>query len=183
MLAELQKLQSHTSSFAATVQSSIDNSKSQLQTQLAPQVQQTYSEISSALAVTVSDLTEILKKSDAPLQDRVVLVGKEVRERVSPLLETVKKGLADILARGKDMMSAPSSPKESSEEGREANGGGHQRKPSLAEAVAEGEAPSFAAVAAAGTEDHAEPAPIAEDPSAPSFADVAAEKEHPSDSK
>ena len=148
MLAELQKLQTQTSSFAASIQSSINNSKSQLQNQLAPQVHQTYSEISSALATTVSDLTEILKKSDAPLQDRVVLVGKEVRERVSPLLETVKKGFADILARGKDIMSTPSSPKEEPSEKEPESNDANEPAPSLAEAVAVGEAPSFAEVTA-----------------------------------
>ncbi|EAU84786.1 hypothetical protein CC1G_00305 [Coprinopsis cinerea okayama7 len=112
MLSELQKLQSQTASLAASIQTTINTSKSQIQNNLAPQIQQTYSEISSALGDAISDLTEILKKKDTPLPEKVGLVGKEVRERVTPLLETVRKGFSDILARGKDVVQTTSGPAE-----------------------------------------------------------------------
>ncbi|KAF6762110.1 hypothetical protein DFP72DRAFT_1041544 [Ephemerocybe angulata] len=110
MLAELQKLQSQTNALSTSIQSSIQTSKSQLQTQLGPQIQQTYSELSTVFSTTIADLNEILRKKDTPLPDKVGLVGKEVRERVSPLLDAVKKGFAEILARGKEFASQPSSP-------------------------------------------------------------------------
>lgn len=36
-----------------------------------------------------------------PLQEKVSRVGQEVRDRVSPLLESVRRGAAELLARGK----------------------------------------------------------------------------------
>ncbi|TFK28740.1 hypothetical protein FA15DRAFT_664777 [Coprinopsis marcescibilis] len=102
MLGELQKLQTQTSTLAASIQNTINSSKSQIQTQLGPQIQQTYSEISSALTHAITDLSDILKK-DVPIQEKVGLVRDEVRERVGPFLETVKKGVTDVLSRSKDI--------------------------------------------------------------------------------
>ena len=106
MIAELQKLQNQTNTLSASIQSSIQASKDQLQTQVAPQIHQTYTEISAVLSATIADFNEILRKKDTPLPEKVTLVGKEVRERVSPILETIKHGLAEILARGKAAESA-----------------------------------------------------------------------------
>ncbi|KAJ2931749.1 hypothetical protein H1R20_g5374, partial [Candolleomyces eurysporus] len=114
MVAELQKLQAQTQSLSSSIQSSIEASKSQIQTQLGPQIQQTYAEISTVLSHTIADFNEILKKKDTPLPEKVGLVGKEVRERVSPLLETIKKGLTEVLARAKG--STPPTPTSTSEE-------------------------------------------------------------------
>ncbi|KAJ3545381.1 hypothetical protein NMY22_g2462 [Coprinellus aureogranulatus] len=107
MLVELQKLQKQTNTLSASIQSTVQSSKSQLQTQLGPQIQQTYTEISSILSATISDLNEVLRKKDMPLPEKVSLVGKEVRERVSPVLETIRKGIFEILARGKEVMQSP----------------------------------------------------------------------------
>jgi hypothetical protein len=116
MIAELQKLQAQTQSLSASIQSSIGASKSQIQTQLGPQIQQTYAEISNVLSATITDFNEILKKKDTPLPEKVGLVGKEVRERVSPLLETIKKGLTEVLARAKDVAQRPAPSTPASEE-------------------------------------------------------------------
>lgn len=114
MLSELQKLQTQTTTLSTSIQSSIQTSKSQLQTQLGPQIQQTYSEISAILSTSIADLNDILKKKETPLPEKVGLVGKEVRERVTPLLDVIKKGVTEILARGKEIAqngsSEPSSP-------------------------------------------------------------------------
>lgn len=122
MLSELQKLQKQTSALSASVQSTVQSSKSQLQTQLGPQITQTYSEISSVLSATISDLNEILRKKDTPLPEKVGLVGREVRERVSPVLDTIRKGLSEILARGKEVMQSPPASNSDKEKEQQPNG-------------------------------------------------------------
>jgi len=57
--------------------------------------------VSTRLTAAVSELSSIISTQDLPLQEKVTRVGKEVREQISPLLETVRKGLSDILASGK----------------------------------------------------------------------------------
>ncbi|KAF8219643.1 hypothetical protein L208DRAFT_1448686 [Tricholoma matsutake] len=102
MLVELQKLQASTSAISASLQSQA----SQLQTQIPPQVQQTYAELSSSLSSAVTDFRAILTTKDLPLQEKVGRVGHEVQERVAPLLESFKKGISELLARGKQDVAA-----------------------------------------------------------------------------
>ena len=62
--------------------------------------------MSTRLTAAVSELSSIISTKDLPLQEKVTRVGKEVREQISPLLETVRKGLSDILTSGKAEASA-----------------------------------------------------------------------------
>ncbi|TFK44975.1 hypothetical protein BDQ12DRAFT_642067 [Crucibulum laeve] len=135
MLAELQKLQAST----AALQSSL-HSSSQIQSQIPPQIQQTYAELSAALTATVNDLKAIMTQKDLPLQEKVGRVGHEVKERVTPLLEGVRKGVSEVLTkRGVDTESKENGA-EKKENGFEKNGNGEPPK-SYADAAAEPPAP------------------------------------------
>ncbi|KAF9051961.1 lipid droplet-associated perilipin protein, partial [Panaeolus papilionaceus] len=101
MLAELQKLQSSTASVTASFQASLQKSTSQIQSQIPEQIQQSYADVTAALSSAAQELAAILKTKDMPLQEKVTRVSSEVRERITPLLETVKKGVAEVLARSK----------------------------------------------------------------------------------
>jgi hypothetical protein len=90
MLVELQKLQASTKATSASLQS-----------QIPSQVQQTYVELSNKLSAAITDFRSIITTKDLPLQEKVGRVSHEVQERVAPLLESLKKGLSDLLARGK----------------------------------------------------------------------------------
>jgi len=90
MLVELQKLQTSTKTTSASLQS-----------QIPPQVQQTYIELSNKLSAAITDFRSIITTKDLPLQEKVGRVGHEVQERVAPLLESLRKGLLDLLVRGK----------------------------------------------------------------------------------
>ena len=107
MLIELQKLQTSTMSISGSLQSQA----SQLQTQIPPQVQQTYAELSKRLSSAVTDFHAIITTKDLPLQDKVGRVGHEVQERVAPLLESFKNGISDLLARGKQDVAATPPPR------------------------------------------------------------------------
>jgi len=107
MLGELLKIQQQTSALASSIQDTMHSSKSQIQTQLAPQIRHTYVEISSALSSSISELSGILTQKETPWEQKANLIRQEVGERVHPLLDTVKKGFADILARGKDVLHTP----------------------------------------------------------------------------
>ncbi|KAF8957329.1 lipid droplet-associated perilipin protein [Flammula alnicola] len=100
MLAELQKLQASTTALSSSLQSSLHNSATQIQSQI-PQIQQSYADLTAAISSTVNELSAIVTTKDLPLQEKVTRVSKEVQDRVHPLLETVKKGVADVLARSK----------------------------------------------------------------------------------
>jgi hypothetical protein len=104
MLVELQKLQASTSSISASLQSQAS--------QIPPQVQQRYTELSNSLSSAVTDFRAIITTKDLPLQDKVGRVGHEVQERVAPLLESFTKGISELLARGKQDVTAavPPSP-------------------------------------------------------------------------
>ncbi|KAF8623851.1 hypothetical protein AX15_006171 [Amanita polypyramis BW_CC] len=110
MLQELQKLQTSTASLSASLQSTasstLHESTSQLQSRIPPQIQQVCNEVSSHLSSAISELSSIITAKDLPLQEKVGRVGKEVHEQISPLLENIRKSLADILARGREEASA-----------------------------------------------------------------------------
>ena len=89
-----------------TASSTLHESTSQLQARIPPQIQQAYIEVSSHLSSAVSELSSIITAKDLPLQERVSRVGKEVREQISPLLESIRKTLTDVLNRGKEEASA-----------------------------------------------------------------------------
>ncbi|KAG5652376.1 hypothetical protein H0H81_005238 [Sphagnurus paluster] len=107
MLVELQKLQASTASFSASIQSSVQNSTTQIQNQIPPHIQQTYTELTSNLSAAVTELRTIISTKDIPLQEKVSRVGHEVHDRVSPLLDAVRKGVSELLARGKGESEVP----------------------------------------------------------------------------
>ncbi|KIY53306.1 hypothetical protein FISHEDRAFT_33601 [Fistulina hepatica ATCC 64428] len=86
MVQQLQHLQESTAALAAS-----------LQAQIPPQVEQTYAELATGLSTTVTDLRNIMLEKDVPLQEKATKVRQEVGERVTPLLENVRKGLTDVL--------------------------------------------------------------------------------------
>jgi hypothetical protein len=100
MLAELHKLQASTSSLTASLQATIQNPGSQIQSRIPP-IQQSYADLTAALSSTVNELSKIVTTKDLPLQEKLARVGKEVHERINPLLETVKKGVSEVLSRSK----------------------------------------------------------------------------------
>ncbi|KDR79852.1 hypothetical protein GALMADRAFT_116362 [Galerina marginata CBS 339.88] len=101
MLAEINKLQTTTVSLTASLQASIQNSASQIESQI-PQIQQSYAHLTAALSSTANELTHIITAKDLPLNEKVARISKEVQDRVTPLLDTVKKGVAEVLTRSKD---------------------------------------------------------------------------------
>lgn len=104
MLVELQKVQNSVASLPDSLQTTFQNSASQIQSQI-PQIQQSYTDLSAALSSTANELTSIIKK-DLPLPEKVGRVGREVRERIQPLLEAMKKGVSDVLARSERQVDA-----------------------------------------------------------------------------
>ncbi|TFK58734.1 lipid droplet-associated perilipin protein, partial [Pluteus cervinus] len=102
MLTELQKLQASTSAFASTASNTLQNNIDSLQHNIPPQLQQTYSDLSSNLGQVIVDLKGTVLEKDLPIQDKVTRVAKQVRESISPLLETLKKGAEGLLASAKN---------------------------------------------------------------------------------
>ncbi|KAF9000222.1 hypothetical protein BDQ17DRAFT_1245663 [Cyathus striatus] len=146
MLLELQKLQTSTAQLSASLQHSA-------QAQVPAQLQQTYAELSTGLTGTVGELRSIIS-ADLSLQEKVGKVRHEVVERVTPLLDGVKKSVSDVLAKAK--YSEPPTPTEE-ENGTAANEKATQPIP---EATAPGPH-SYAEVTATGTE-HEDEYPIDE---------------------
>jgi hypothetical protein len=100
MLAELQKLQTSSTELTASLQNTLHSSAAQIQSQI-PQIQHSYADLTAAISSTVHELTAIVTTKDMPLQEKVTRVSKEVQDRVQPLLEAVKKGVSEVLARSK----------------------------------------------------------------------------------
>ncbi|KAH0581338.1 hypothetical protein H2248_012430 [Termitomyces sp. 'cryptogamus'] len=107
MVLELQKLQNATASFST----SIRDSAAQLQNQIPPQIQQTYMEVTNNLAEATSELRKIISKENITLQGKISLVGHEVQNRVSPMLDTIKKGVSELLLRGREVSSDSAPPR------------------------------------------------------------------------
>ena len=108
MLVELDKLQKSAASLTASLQTTLHNSASQIQSQI-PQIQQSYADLSAALSSTANEITSIVVHQDLPLQEKVGRISEEVRERIQPLLESVKKGLSEIFARSKPQVNGMNS--------------------------------------------------------------------------
>ena len=98
MLAELVKLQKSAAAFADSLQTTLQSSTSQIQSQI-PQIHQSYTDLSAALSSTATELRSIITNQDLPLQERLGRVSKEVGERIMPLLESVKNSVSKVLAR------------------------------------------------------------------------------------
>ncbi|THU93625.1 hypothetical protein K435DRAFT_669857 [Dendrothele bispora CBS 962.96] len=101
MLNELKHLQSQVVDISISLQNSASATIRDPSSQIPPQIQQKYTELSSSLHATATDLHKILVTKDMPLQEKVSRVGTQVRESVDPLLESLKQNLSDLLARGK----------------------------------------------------------------------------------
>lgn len=100
MLVELQKLHTSSTEFSASLQNTLHSSAAHIQSQI-PQIQQSYTDLTAAISATVSELSAIITTKDLPVQDKVTRVSKEVQDRVQPLLESVKKGVSEVLARSR----------------------------------------------------------------------------------
>ncbi len=100
MLVELQKLQTSSTEFSASLQNTLHSSAAHIQSQI-PQIQQSYADLTAAISATVGELSAIITTKDLPVQDKVTRVSKEVQDRVQPLLESVKKGVSEVLARSR----------------------------------------------------------------------------------
>jgi hypothetical protein len=74
MLQELQKLQTSTASLPRSLQASFPD-----------------------FNATISELRNIVTSKDITLNEKAVKVGSEVRERVNPLLEEVKKKILELV--------------------------------------------------------------------------------------
>jgi hypothetical protein len=98
MHAELVKLQKSAASFTDSLQTTLQSSASQIQSQM-PQIHQSYADLNAALSSTATELGSIITNQDLPLQERLGRVSKEVCERIQPLLESMKNGVSKVLAR------------------------------------------------------------------------------------
>ena len=98
MLVELDKLQKSGASLTASLQTTLQNSASQIQSQI-PQIHQSYTDLSAALSSAASELRGIITNQELPLQERLGRVGTEVCDRIQPLLESMKNGVSKVLAR------------------------------------------------------------------------------------
>ena len=106
MLAELVKLQNSAASFRDSLQTTLESSASQIQSQI-PQIHQSYADLSAALSSTASELGSIITNQELPLQERLGRVSKEVIERVQPLLESMMSGVSKVLARSQPPVDSP----------------------------------------------------------------------------
>lgn len=98
MLAELQRLQSSTSQFANSIQSSASNT---LHNNIPPQLQQTYAELTSNLSNVISELRNTIMEKDLPVQEKVGKMSSQVKDSVAPLLDAVRRRVEALLASGK----------------------------------------------------------------------------------
>jgi len=98
MLSELQKLQASTTSYATSLQNS---ASTKLQHNIPPQVQQSYSDLASNLSSVITELKGTVLEKDLPIQEKVTKVGKQVKESITPLLDTLRKGVEGVLASAK----------------------------------------------------------------------------------
>jgi len=64
-----------------------------------PQLQQSYADLTAALSSTVSDLSTIVTTKDISLQEKATRLSKEVQDRVTPLLDVVKRAVSEVLSR------------------------------------------------------------------------------------
>ncbi|KIL63409.1 hypothetical protein M378DRAFT_127665 [Amanita muscaria Koide BX008] len=103
MLQELHKLQSSTASLSASLQSTATTLNDS-----ASHIQHAYHDISSRLSSTASEFSTIIIDKNLPLPEKASRLGKEVQEQISPLLETIRKSLNEVLPRGKEQ--APNVP-------------------------------------------------------------------------
>ncbi|KAF9528398.1 lipid droplet-associated perilipin protein [Crepidotus variabilis] len=101
MIAELQKIQASTSQLAASFQANVHDSAAQIQSSL-PQIQQSFAELAQAVGETTHHLKDIVVQKDLPIQEKVSRVSKEVQDRIAPLLDTIKNGLSEALAKSKE---------------------------------------------------------------------------------
>jgi len=96
MLSELQKLQASTSAYATSLQHS---ASAKLQDNIPPQVQQSYTELASNLSTVITELKGTVLEKDLPIQEKVTKVGKQVKESITPLLDSLRKGVEGVLAK------------------------------------------------------------------------------------
>jgi len=100
MIQEIHKLHDLTWDFTASLQSGVQGTASHG----VSQIQHAFAALSGALSATAHELTSIVKE-DLPVQEKMSRVAKEVQTRVTPLLDTLKKGVSEVLSRSKETTS------------------------------------------------------------------------------
>lgn len=101
MIQEIHKLQASTWDFATSLQTGVQGSASHK----VAQIQQAFASLSGALSTTAQELSSIITQKDLPVQEKMSRVAKEVQNRVTPLLDTLKNGVSEVLARSKETTS------------------------------------------------------------------------------
>ncbi|KAF9003150.1 hypothetical protein BDZ89DRAFT_967628 [Hymenopellis radicata] len=105
LLAELEKVQSSTAAMASSIQTSatttLHNSTTQLQSRFPPGAQEMYTDVSQKLGTTINDLRTIMLTKDLSVQEKVGKMTHEVSVTVSPMLESLRTSVSDLLARGR----------------------------------------------------------------------------------
>lgn len=76
----------------------MQNSAAQMQSHI-PQLQQSYTDVTAALSSTANDLSTIVTAKDISYQEKATRLGKEVQDRVTPLLDVVKRAVSEVLSR------------------------------------------------------------------------------------
>ncbi|KAL0578389.1 hypothetical protein V5O48_003610 [Marasmius crinis-equi] len=102
MIAHVQKLQSQLHELSVTLQSSATAAYHNGSQQI-PELQKSLRDLSS-------ELHEIVIAKDVPLQEKALRAGSQVKERVTPVLETMRRNITEFLekatARSREEVSA-----------------------------------------------------------------------------
>ncbi|KAJ8082014.1 hypothetical protein PM082_007860 [Marasmius tenuissimus] len=93
MITQVQKLQSQLHELSVTVQSSASAAYHNGSQQI-PELQKSLQELSS-------ELHEIVTAKDVPLQEKALRASNQVKDRVTPVLETMKRNVSEFLERAK----------------------------------------------------------------------------------
>ncbi|KAG6816316.1 hypothetical protein H0H87_007002 [Tephrocybe sp. NHM501043] len=98
MIKNLQILQQHTASFAASIKSSVQDSATQLQNHIPPQIHQSYEEVTNTISAAITELKKIAAAENVSMQEKLGQAAQEVQNRVNPALEPIKRFCSNILS-------------------------------------------------------------------------------------
>lgn len=93
MISELQGVQNSAAAFRSSIQNTVQN-------QVPAQMRQRYTELTDNLQGAATELKNILAENIS-MQEKASRVGHQVHDRVSPLLESLRNAVSELLARGK----------------------------------------------------------------------------------
>lgn len=115
MIAELQKLQASSKDLSSSLSETLHSPKIHLPS-LPPQVHDIYVDFAENISSTITELRGIAAK-ELPWSEKLPRMRQEVSERVSPLLETIRTHVSELLARGKNGAAAASEQAEATADG------------------------------------------------------------------